>query len=105
MNVSSLDEDHDDEFVEMYSDDGSEPQETEDTVSKARPKRYKRYKQQFSSGWMTDSAFKDWIEKKKHDGNLVPYCRVCKVNISCAKTALTRHSTSKGTQRSHSNDR
>ena len=91
MKSSTSKEDDIDEMY--YSDDGSDgPEETEGAVPR---KKYKRYNQRFSSGWLTDSHFKDWIEKKKHGGNAVPYCRVCKTNISCAKTALARHSTSK----------
>lgn len=54
-----------------------------------------RYEQKFSDIWLSNSLFKTWIEKKLVKGKYVPFCKICKTSLSCAKTALIRHGKSK----------
>lgn len=53
----------------------------------------KKYEQKFYDGWLTEVKFKDWIEARREgkNGSRVPFCKVCKVKLSCSKTALSRH--------------
>ena len=54
-----------------------------------------RYSQGFCSKWLNEREFKDWLAKKEVSGNSVPYCKVCKSVLSCAKTAIARHGKTK----------
>lgn len=51
----------------------------------------KKYQQKFYDGWLTEVKFKDWIEAKREgkNGSRVPFCKVCKAELSCSKTALS----------------
>ncbi|XP_028416846.1 uncharacterized protein LOC114541055 [Dendronephthya gigantea] len=75
----------------MYED----RQSSDDDSSDKEPQRItqnvkKKYEQKFCNSWLTEGKFKDWIEAK-HEGTRMPFCKVCKVKLSCSKTALSRH--------------
>lgn len=55
-------------------------------LTKASGKK-KRHEQRFQNSWLSESQFKDWLEKR--DG--VPHCKICHCELSCAKTAVRRH--------------
>lgn len=84
----------------MGSDSESRPSSEYDTDKEkaqkgAKPKKRKMYKQMFCNSWLSHAQFKSWIKKKSVDGSDVPFCVVCNVKISCAKTAIKRHGASK----------
>lgn len=65
--------------------------------SKQEGKKKRTYEQKFCNAWLSNANFKGWIQETKGtNGNSVPYCKVCKVKLSCSKTALTRHMKGKG---------
>ena len=77
----------------------SDETNTDDERKKTQnqPKEKKQYKQKFCHGWLSNPNFKDWIQEKTgRKGSSVPYCSVCKVKLSCSKTALSRHGEGKG---------
>ena len=55
-------------------------------LTKANGKK-KKYEQRFQNSWLSESQFKDWLEKR----NGVPHCKLCHCKLSCAKTALRWH--------------
>ena len=63
-------------------------------------KRSKKYKQKFLDAWLANPLFKTWLKKKTVMGRDVPFCAVCNVKITCAKSAIVRHGDSKAHQES-----
>ncbi len=56
----------------------------------------KKYGQKFCDQWLQVPLFKPWIKKIiNEDGVFQPWCGPCNRKISCAKTALLRHTRSK----------
>ena len=51
----------------------------------------KKYRQDFRDTWLEDKLFRVWFIKKEDGGKTVPYYKVCRSKLSCAKTALLRH--------------
>lgn len=59
----------------------------------------KKYSQGFRDTWLEDKFFRDWLIKREDGGKTVPYCKVCRSKLSCAKTALVRHAETNAHQR------
>ena len=58
----------------------------DETTGKPAVKK-KKYEQKFLNSWLTEPLFAPWLEKRED----VPYCKLCKCSLSCAKTTLKRH--------------
>ncbi|XP_064082024.1 uncharacterized protein LOC135198424 [Macrobrachium nipponense] len=58
-------------------------------------KKKKKFEQKFLDTWLTSPVFKPWLKKKTVEGKHVPFCEVCSVKLSYAKTSLIRHSETK----------
>ena len=75
----------DEDVVEDEVDTDSEKRKK--PSSKLPTTKKKRYDTKFQKCWLIDEQFKDWIEEH----GKVPFCKVCKTHLSCAKMALVRH--------------
>lgn len=82
--------------IEVLEQDVSDDYDTDKEKNKghssstclAPPKaKKKKYDAKFQNRWLYEDAFKDWLEQK----DKIPYCKVCKISLSCARTALNRH--------------
>ena len=69
------------------------------TAGNGKGAKRKRYRQDFRDTWLEDKLFKFWLMKKEDGGKTVPYCKVCRSKLSCAKTALLRHAETNTHQR------
>ena len=82
---------------ESHSSSEENTDELKKQQSKQEGKKKRTYEQKFCNAWLSNANFKGWIQETKGtNGNSVPYCKVCKVKLSCSKTALTRHMKGKG---------
>jgi hypothetical protein len=81
----------------ISSDENITDNEKENASDKVKKTEKRRYEQKFCNAWLHNTNFKDWIQEKRESNNRsVPFCKVCKVKLSCSKTAVNRHMQGKG---------
>jgi hypothetical protein len=64
----------------------SDSSDEEETTGKRVVKK-KKYEQKFLNSWLNEPLFAPWLKKRED----VPYCKLCKCSLSCARTTLKRH--------------
>ena len=85
------------ECEDNSSDENITDNEKENANDKPKKTEKRRYEQKFCNAWLHNINFKNWIQEKREANNRsVPFCKVCKVKLSCSKTALSRHMQGKG---------
>ena len=85
------------ECEDNSSDENITDNEKENATDKPKKTEKRRYEQKFCNAWLHNINFKNWIQEKREANNRsVPFCKVCKVKLSCSKTALSRHMQGKG---------
>ena len=82
--------------IASNSDHGSDYDTDKEKQEKVQTvKKKKHFEQKFLDTWLINPSFKSWLKKKTVAGKFVPFCEVCGVKLSCAKTALIRHGETK----------
>ena len=72
------------------SDENITDNEEDNATDKPKKTEKQRCEQKFCNAWLHNINFKNWIQEKREANNrCVPFCKVCKVKLSCSKTALS----------------
>ena len=83
------------DYEDLVSDSESDDEESHEIPSASKTRKHPPRDQPFMDNWLDVAEFKGWLIKSLSSRKMKPYCSLCEKILTCSKTGVKRHQTSK----------